>query len=1032
MDFSPLGDTLKLGEDWILERLFGYAKKTEFIKHAPPMAEAWRCSIRGLTNQICLGATLYKNIPELSSEEDCTQDCLASFGITQAQKHRARGITLSMFFGWIKYYRQSFRDYIEETVCDIDHLGQYLLFLDRCFDRIELGFINEWLGRKKDENVEELRSTNITLNDRKNHYKVIFESFPHPVFLINETGDILDVNCAARDTFSELHVLYHPYLESPVSSPTFAWMRSLSLGEIKDDDFFIAEKVLTTRQGNRCFSLFGKKSLDFSGNYHFYIITLSDITERKEAEDRFSRLARVYDVLSHTNQAIVRQKTADSLFKEICRVATKNGHLKIALINLVDPYTKKIQTIAFDGIPPHCSSIASSHTRPNITEMVVKTERAYTCNNIIKDPYLHSRADDAKKKGIEAMACFPIRSRNRLFGTLNLYAREQDFFHADIVTVFEEMAADISFALDNFEREKQRQRAEEERWETNNKLEALYKATPLPVVVHSLDGKVLSWNPEAEKVLGWLEKETLNRFVPSIPEENIPEFFEKNERVFAGETLSRLEVKRYTKDSQCRDFLLFNTPLYDSQQKPYAIMAVLMDVTDQKKDQERIAFLAHHDHLTGLPNRFFLKEHFAQQVSYAHRSKTSLALCVLDLDGFKFINDLLGHSAGDSLLCQIGERLQNSIRNSDIVCRIGGDEFLLLFGDIVTPSALGSMMQKIAKVFSPPFNLNEQQTYITMSMGVALYGVDGTDFDTLFKRADAAMYVAKNAGGNKIEFYQQAIGARIEKRSHIEKELRKAISSGALTMHYQPICTVDDNEIICAEALIRWQHPTWGFVPPDQFIPIAEETNQIVRLGEWILEEVCRTIRIWDAQGVPPITVAVNISAKQFLDHSFPSFVAKTLQKYDLQPQRLEMEMTEGLFLENLPSVETIIKELKSIGVSLALDDFGMGYSSLSYLKRFCIDRLKIDRSFIRNICSDEQDAVLTKTIIQMGQSLGLKSIAEGVETKEQLALLQKFRCEYYQGYLCSKPMNAKDFIVLINKNCLQDLRCNFQVPDIS
>ncbi|MGE4543202.1 MAG: EAL domain-containing protein [Pedobacter sp.] len=1029
MDFSPLGDTLKLGEDRILERVFGYAKKTGFIKHAPSMAEAWRGAIRGLTDQICLAATLYKDIPELSSEEDYTQDCLASFGIIEAQKHRARGVTLTMFFGWNKYYRQSFRDFIEETNYDIESKAQYLLLLDRCFDRIELGFINEWIGQKKDESIEELISTNFNLNNKKNRYKLIFESFPHPVFLINDAGDILNVNSAARETFSELHLLNHHYSESIGSSLTLDWLRSLNFNIMKDSDFFIAEKIISTRQGDRCFSIFGKKSLDFSGNDNFYIITLSDITERKEAKEVSSRLARVYDVLSHTNQAIVRQKTADSLLKEICRVAINNGHLKIALINQVDPQTKNFQTIAFDGIPPRHSSIDPVHNRPNITERVLKTERAYICNNIIKDPYLHTRVNDAQKKGIQAMACFPIRSRNCLFGTLNLYAREQDFFHTDIVRVFEEMAADISFALDNFDREKQRQRAEEENWETNNKFEALYKATPLPVIAHTQDGKVLSWNPEAEKVLGWSEKETLNRLVPSIPKEDIQEFFEKNKRVFAGEIISRVEVKRYTKDGQCRDFLLFNTPLYDSQQTIYAIMAVLMDVTDQKKDQERIAYLAHHDHLTGLPNRFFLKDHFAQQMSYAQRSKTSMALCVLDLDGFKFINNLLGHSSGDSLLCQIGERLQNAIRSTDIVCRIGGDEFLLLFGDILSASALGSMIQKISKVTALPFNLNEHQAYISMSIGVAMYGEDGTDFDTLFKRADAAMYVAKKAGGNKIEFYQQEIGARIEKRSHIEKELRKAISSDALIMHYQPICTVDDNKIVCAEALIRWQHPTWGFVPPDQFIPIAEETNQIVPLGEWILEEVCRTIQTWDAQGAPPITVAVNISAKQFLDQAFPSFVARTLQKYGLHPQRLELEMTEGLFLENLPLVENIMQELKTIGVSLALDDFGMGYSSLSYLKRFCIDRLKIDRSFIRDICTDEHDAVLTKTIIEMGQSLGLKSIAEGVETKEQLALLQKFRCEYYQGYLCSKPMSAKDFIVLLKKNYFRDSIRSYQVP---
>lgn len=1017
MNFSALGDLLKSGESWLIERLFAYAKQTGFIEHAPPMPDVWHCSINGLTRQICLGTDLYENIPELGWEEDYTRDCLASFGIIEAQRHRARGVSLSRFLAWIKYYRQTYLDYIRERVTDDETREAYGLFINRCFDRIELGFIREWEDRKSPEITEELRASNLTLSSEKNRYRMIYENFPHPVFLLNETSDIINLNKAARELLSEGILSGSTDCTGPFSSPFFAWLRSLSLNAIRNDLPLLLEKTLCTRKGERCFSVYGAKSFDLSENQTFYILSLSDITGRKTTEKRFFRLARIYDVLSHTNQAIVRHTTIESLFKEICDIAIKNGRLKMAAVNHVHPQTKKPETVAFSGASPALSPFAmSGSVKPNITDIVIKTERPYICNNIKTDPALHSRADDAKKNDLQALSCFPVFCRRHLFGTLNLYAEQKDFFQPDIVAVFEEMAKDISFALDNFEREKQRQRAEQELWETNNKLHALYKATPLPVVAHTLDGKVLMWNPEAEKVLGWKEKETLDRLVPSLPEEGIAEFLEKNERVFAGESVSQLEVQRYTKDGRCRDFLLFNTPLYDSSDEVYAIMAVLMDITDQKKDQERIAYLAHHDHLTGLPNRFFLKEHFAHQASFAMRSKTSLALCALDLDGFKFINDMLGHPLGDALLCQVSKELQNIVRGTDLVCRMGGDEFLLLLGGFEKPSDLVAVFKKIFKIFATPFVVDGHQAHMSISMGVALFGEDGEDFDSLFKRADAAMYHAKESGGNNIKFYQQEIGDRIEKRFLIEKELRKALSGDVLTMHYQPICRVGDNAIIGAEALIRWKHPRWGFVPPDQFIPIAEEKNLINPLGEWILEEVCRTVQKWDRKGVPPIAVAVNISAKQIFDPTFHDVLAKVLKKYDLEPQRFVLEVTESLFLENLPSVETIMQKLKTIGVGLALDDFGMGYSSLSYLKRFRIDHLKIDKSFIRDICQDDQDAVLTKTIVEMGRNLGLQTIAEGVETKEQLALIRAYRCGYYQGFLCSKPLSGNDFIKLLQQ----------------
>jgi EAL domain-containing protein (putative c-di-GMP-specific phosphodiesterase class I) len=283
------------------------------------------------------------------------------------------------------------------------------------------------------------------------------------------------------------------------------------------------------------------------------------------------------------------------------------------------------------------------------------------------------------------------------------------------------------------------------------------------------------------------------------------------------------------------------------------------------------------------------------------------------------------------------------------------------------------------------------------------------------------MYFAKNTGRNNVQFFRQEISSQIQERLSVENGLRQALSAGELAVHYQPVCQVNDNRIVGAEALVRWQHPEKGWVPPARFIPIAEETNLIIPLGQWVLEETCRTIRQWDSWGLPPLTVAVNVSAKQIFHEEFPSFVARTLQYFGVAPQRLELEVTENLFLDNLTSVETVIRELKAIGVGLALDDFGTGYSCLSYLKRFRIDKLKIDRSFIADVCHDEQDAILTDSIILLAQSLGLKAVAEGVETQEQLSFLRRCRCAYFQGFLCSGALPAEGFAALISQPIVMD-----------
>jgi diguanylate cyclase (GGDEF)-like protein len=428
-------------------------------------------------------------------------------------------------------------------------------------------------------------------------------------------------------------------------------------------------------------------------------------------------------------------------------------------------------------------------------------------------------------------------------------------------------------------------------------------------------------------------------------------------------------------------------------------------ITEQKRDQDKIAFLAHHDQLTGLANRTLFVDRFAQAAGHASRTSTEMALCVLDLDGFKAINDTHGHPLGDHLLCEVAKRLKDAVRTSDTVCRIGGDEFAVLFTDLQEPSAVHALIKKIFACFEAPFKLVGALHSISASVGVAVFPEDGTEFSTLFENADAAMYYAKESGRNNVQFFHQEINHRVQHRLTIEKELRQALLEDQLELHYQPIIQLPEKRLAGMEALVRWRHPQKGLILPGQFIPVAEESNLIVLLGQWVIKAACRDMAAWRTLGLPELPVSVNVSARQLFEKNFAAFVGQTLIEDNLPAHQLELEVTENIFLESSDSVEAVMNELKDIGVGLILDDFGTGYSSLSYLKRFRIEKLKIDRSFMEQVCHNQQDAILVTTIIRMAQSLGMKVVAEGVETAEQMEFLTAQGCELAQGFFFSKPL---------------------------
>jgi diguanylate cyclase (GGDEF)-like protein len=424
--------------------------------------------------------------------------------------------------------------------------------------------------------------------------------------------------------------------------------------------------------------------------------------------------------------------------------------------------------------------------------------------------------------------------------------------------------------------------------------------------------------------------------------------------------------------------------------------------------------LAHHDVLTDLPNRVLLQDRLNQAIELAHRQGRQLAVMFMDLDQFKHINDSLGHAVGDQLLQSVAQRLVGCVRQSDTISRQGGDEFVLLLPCIERAEDAARSAHKMLTALTAPHRIDRHDLHISVSIGISIYPDDGQDAETLIRSADTAMYHAKENGRNNYMFFEQDMNARAVQRQSTEVGLRRALERREFVLHYQPKINLHSGAIVGVEALIRWQHPEQGLLPPAQFVPVAEDCGLILPIGRWVLREACRQARAWRQAGLPPIIVAVNTSALEFRARDFFENIRAALEEARLEPRYLELELTESILMRVVGSTDAVLHALADLGVKLTLDDFGTGYSSLSYLNKFPIDTLKIDRSFVRHITSNPDDAAIVSAVISLGKSLKRRVIAEGVETPEQYAFLLAQHCDEGQGYYFGRPVPAGEFAGLL------------------
>ncbi len=629
-----------------------------------------------------------------------------------------------------------------------------------------------------------------------------------------------------------------------------------------------------------------------------------------------------------------------------------------------------------------------------------------------------ARAGSARDSGLHAIFAFPIQAGGEILGVMEFFSNQMQFADPEILMSAHFIGRHIGQFF-------QRSQAEEALRESEAHFRSLVEQASDSFYVHDVDGRFIDVNQHGCDCLGYTREELLKMNIADIDLDlSISELRYLRDQISSRAPIA-LESRQRRKNGEVFPVEIRMGPIDIDGQRH--LLSLVRDVTERKEMQDHIQHLAYHDPLTDLPNRAMFNRQLNHAIAHAQRYHKGLAVLFIDLDRFKNINDTLGHDAGDRLLKEMSRRISACLRVSDVVARpekgtdllarLGGDEFVVLIEEVADSTRVSHIARKILSAMVKEFPLEGQMIHITASIGISLFPEDGRNEFSLMKHADIAMYRAKDRGKNTFQFYSAQMDLHSAELLALESGLRRSLERNEFVLFYQAKVETKTGRITGAEALVRWQHPELGLVSPVHFIPLAEESGLIVPLSQWVLKEALSQNRRWQQLGLPTMRIAVNLSARQFVDENLLTDTVKALQDSGVDPSLLELEITESMMMYNTDKTIQMLAELRRMGIRIAIDDFGIGYSSLSHLKQFPIDIIKIDRSFIKDIPGDKADEAITDAIIAMSKSLKIKVVAEGVETVDQLQFLRMRGCDEIQGYFFSRPVPAADFARLLTEN---------------
>lgn len=950
-------------EDWLINQIIDYVKYYGYINHSPTLVETWRASICRLSESLLTTIKNHPQIIDLDPYANYQEDPIAVLGIREAQRHRSKGVSFSLFLGLMKYYRQAYQDLISQGNFTKDQQDYFRLYVNRFFDKVELGFCGDLLKIYETEKTEKLLDQAIDINHYVNEYltniakykrqqqetekakeinpetQAIFNVFPDLFVRIDKNGKILDY-CSQSPSLFSSHS--SSWIGKPINE-IFLGQAGNQLQKAIQESWKIKGLVCLEYQLNIDESLefFEARIMPFKRTRSRLleqetIAIIRNITERKnteialkDSENNLRNLINISNsglvVLDHQGKVLFVNPAAENIF----------GRKAMDIVGEVL------------GIPIILGEFTEIEIPHSSGKLMFIQMKVVEINWQGKTAYLASMMDITNLKQAQ-------------------------------------------------ERLKILQRATEQ--------------SPISIVITDAKGKIEYVNPKFEEVTGYTQAEVLgkNPRILKSGEASIQEYKQLWQTITAGQQWHG-EFHNRRKNGELFWEAASISPIKNEEGIITHLVAIKEDITERKAREQTLYYQANYDALTGLANRFLAMDRLRQSLMQAQRNQQRVGIMFVDLDHFKDVNDTLGHEYGDLLLKQVSQRLLNTLRKSDTVARLGGDEFLIIITELAEACQCKQIAAKILAALSQPFDLAGEEAFISASIGITLYPDDGDDVSVLMRNADVAMYKGKKNGRNDFQFYAPWLNETTQNRVRMENLLRYALKRKELYPVYQPFVDLKSNRIVGAEALMRWQNKELGRVSPNNFIPIAEETGLINELGVWMLSQVSQEVAIWNKIN-PALWIAVNLSPRQFREPNFLQIINQMIVNSGIKPHNLELEITEKLLLEDIPEIEKLIFKLHQQGFRFSIDDFGTGYSCLSSLIKFPFKILKIDRSFISDVPNNSEFVGLVKSIIAMGQSLNLKVVAEGIETKEQLEFLKREGCNYGQGYFFSPPLRALEF----------------------